>query len=236
MITRHSNQRKDFIIEVKGIDSRHFIKMDRFYSFQINAGKVKINASISFKHFAELLDPTIETIPDFGIRKRDGRYELFFIIPTETIINNIKENRFHLVLDINEESKITCTLEVSRDKFMREMKLGKKEKAIVKKKVLKGRKKVPKQEMTKQEKYKKFVDNLEKEYGNRKRPINEIDDEELKIKGIRLSEPGDDRSCDNCIYFKGIKCVQHQVNTTKQHTCFRFRPFRVTYGGGFSPR
>jgi len=63
-----------------------------------------------------------------------------------------------------------------------------------------------------------------------------IDNSELRKKSIQLKDPHTKNRCAICVYYIGNKCTYHNVRVTKYHGCYKFRSYKIVYGGGFSPR
>ena len=59
---------------------------------------------------------------------------------------------------------------------------------------------------------------------------------EMKKKAGISQARSEARVCTKCSHLVGDKCVFHQLIVEREDSCRRFRPYRVQYGGGFSPR
>lgn len=188
---------------------------------------LKYNKSISGRGFS------------FKKDKNTKLYRLSYKAETKIVLRNINKDYFKVKDRLSKGIKVYVKLKVTKEEIIKI-----RDRAISSNKVSNEKKRLKKivkekEALEKKRKYQKKAEELERwlethmTSKNRKEDINKA---ELRKKGIKSYDSEVKKRCDNCIYFLGAKCIFHNVIVTKNHGCFKFRPYKTVSGGGFSPR
>jgi len=173
----------------------------------------------------------------FSLKKEKDTYTLRIKLPVNKIIENRDKEKLPIKLFSTRGISASGTLIVDKNKVIEDSEKEKKRpKRSKRSKKVKNKIRVP---MEKMERFKKIAEKMEvNQIMHKKRNLNEeeVSEEELKTKGIYYKGSNEKYSCDNCVYFIGRKCTLHNMETTKNHGCYRFRGYQILSGGSFTPK
>lgn len=224
-------------LTITNIPVSNLVKVGNKYIVFIKDKNVQLKVEFTEKLFNDYGEKGI-TGNSFSFRKdkiNSSFYQLRYKIDIEKVLSFAKSNSYKINYVAKKGIKVYGMLAINIDKLSKKYAdlTQSAQKASKNKKKNAGKQK-------KKEHANQMLEALnryeQKNKGRISKNTNEIDEKKLARKKIYLNEFENRRTCGNCVYFIGGKCTFHNLKVTINHGCYKFRPYRTVYGGGFSPR